>query len=67
MCGICAFYRHPDIQGFKARGLEIAKRIRHRGPDWSGNFIKNSTIMMHERLSIFGVDSGSQPINRIYQ
>jgi len=36
--------------------------IRHRGPDWSGNHIANNTILVHERLSIVGVDSGAQPI-----
>ena len=40
----------------------MAKAVRHRGPDWSGNFIANSTILAHERLSIVGVDSGAQPL-----
>lgn len=62
MCGICAFFRQPDVQEFKAHGLELSKRIRHRGPDWSGNTIMNSTILLHERLCIVGVDSGAQPI-----
>lgn len=62
MCGICAFFRHPDIDQFKDHALKLSKRIRHRGPDWSGNFIKNDTILLHERLSIVGVDSGAQPI-----
>lgn len=62
MCGICAFFRHPDVENFKEHALSLSKRIRHRGPDWSGNVIKNSTILLHERLSIVGVDSGAQPI-----
>ncbi|VVT58514.1 uncharacterized protein SAPINGB_P006247 [Magnusiomyces paraingens] len=62
MCGICAFFRHPEIENFKDHALTLSKRIRHRGPDWSGNVIKNSTILLHERLSIVGVDSGAQPI-----
>ncbi|EDN09121.1 predicted protein [Histoplasma mississippiense (nom. inval.)] len=40
----------------------MAKAIRHRGPDWSGNFVANDTILAHERLSIVGVDSGAQPL-----
>jgi len=36
--------------------------MRHRGPDWSGNHIANNTILVHERLSIVGVDSGAQPL-----
>lgn len=40
----------------------MAKALRHRGPDWSGSFIGNKTILAHERLSIVGVDTGSQPL-----
>ncbi|CCH41156.1 asparagine synthase (glutamine-hydrolysing) [Wickerhamomyces ciferrii] len=62
MCGIFASYRHPEVENYKAKALQNAKKIRHRGPDWSGNVIKNSTILVHERLSIVGLDSGAQPI-----
>lgn len=41
----------------------MAKAVRHRGPDWSGNFIANKTILAHERLSIVGVASGAQPLS----
>ncbi|EER43552.1 asparagine synthetase [Histoplasma capsulatum H143] len=53
---------HPDVQKFKPTALRMAKAIRHRGPDWSGNFVANDTILAHERLSIVGVDSGAQPL-----
>ncbi|KAJ4315205.1 asparagine synthetase [Neodidymelliopsis sp. IMI 364377] len=62
MCGIFACYRHPDVQKFKPTALRMGKAIRHRGPDWSGNHIANDTILVHERLSIVGVDSGAQPL-----
>jgi asparagine synthase (glutamine-hydrolysing) len=62
MCGIFAAHRQEYVESFKAKALQNSKRIRHRGPDWSGNLIKNSTILCHERLSIVGVDSGAQPI-----
>ncbi len=62
MCGIFAAYNHPDIAGFKPQALKLSKRIRHRGPDWSGNVTKNNTILCHERLSIVGVSTGAQPI-----
>ncbi|KAH8428786.1 asparagine synthetase [Aspergillus melleus] len=65
MCGIFACHRHPDVQKFKPTALRMAKALRHRGPDWSGNFISESpqgTILAHERLSIVGVDSGAQPL-----
>ena len=40
----------------------MGKQVRHRGPDWSGNHTANNTILVHERLSIVGVDTGAQPM-----
>ncbi|KAL8826904.1 MAG: hypothetical protein Q9191_003507 [Dirinaria sp. TL-2023a] len=40
----------------------MAKAARHRGPDWSGNYVAKNTILAHERLSIVGVDTGAQPL-----
>lgn len=62
MCGIFAAFRQPDVDAFKQKALANTKKIRHRGPDWSGNYIANSTILCHERLAIVGLDSGAQPI-----
>lgn len=62
MCGIFACHNHPDIQKFKPTALKLAKAIRHRGPDWSGNNVCNNTILAHERLCIVGVESGAQPL-----
>ncbi|CUM67632.1 uncharacterized protein PRCAT00005333001 [Priceomyces carsonii] len=62
MCGIFAAYRQPDMEHFKEKALQYSKRVRHRGPDWSGNVVQNSTILCHERLAIVGLDSGAQPI-----
>ncbi|RKP32287.1 glutamine-hydrolyzing asparagine synthase [Metschnikowia bicuspidata] len=62
MCGIFAAYRQAEVDLFKEKALQYSKRIRHRGPDWSGNAINNSTILCHERLAIVGLDSGAQPI-----
>lgn len=62
MCGIFAAFRHPDVVDYKKKALQLSKRIRHRGPDWSGNFTANSTMFCHERLAIVGLDSGAQPI-----
>ncbi|KAK9382770.1 uncharacterized protein V2V93DRAFT_365946 [Kockiozyma suomiensis] len=62
MCGIFACHHHPDVIAFKPKALQLAKLIRHRGPDWSGNFVKNKTIIAHERLAIVGLDTGAQPL-----
>lgn len=62
MCGIYAAFRQKDVESFKEKALQNTKKIRHRGPDWSGNVIANDTILCHERLAIVGLDSGAQPI-----
>ncbi|ORY09398.1 asparagine synthetase [Clohesyomyces aquaticus] len=62
MCGIFACHCHPDVLKFKPTALKMGKAVRHRGPDWSGNWVANNTILVHERLSIVGVDSGAQPL-----
>lgn len=62
MCGICCIFRYPDVASFKPESLKMVKKIRHRGPDWSGNFMANNTILLHERLAIVGLDTGAQPI-----
>ncbi|HLP72283.1 MAG TPA: asparagine synthase B, partial [Bacteroidales bacterium] len=38
------------------------KKVRHRGPDWSGIFCSDHAILAHERLSIVDPQSGRQPI-----
>ncbi|ODV91356.1 hypothetical protein CANCADRAFT_26824 [Tortispora caseinolytica NRRL Y-17796] len=62
MCGIFGAYNVQDPNEFKPKALQLAKLIRHRGPDWSGNIIKNGTILCHERLAIVGLDAGAQPL-----
>ena len=68
MCGI-TFYllnKHSSIQSYKDNLLKSSKLIRHRGPDWSGNYLyKGDTkniLVGHERLSIIDPIGGSQPI-----
>ena len=40
----------------------MSKKIRHRGPDWSGIYTAGSAILAHERLSIVDPESGRQPL-----
>ena len=42
--------------------LEMSRKIRHRGPDWSGVYTGNNAILSHERLAIVDVLSGKQPL-----
>lgn len=63
MCGfIGAFDLTQDLQVLRKQILEMAKKIRHRGPDWSGVYVGNNAILAHERLSIVGINSGKQPL-----
>ena len=40
----------------------MSKKIRHRGPDWSGIFSNEKAILAHERLAIVDPASGKQPL-----
>ncbi len=40
----------------------MSKKLRHRGPDWSGIFCCEKAILAHERLSIVDPESGRQPL-----
>ena len=42
--------------------LEMSKKLRHRGPDWSGLYDCEKAILSHERLAIVDPTSGNQPL-----
>ncbi len=63
MCGIvCAFDVKQESEELRPQILKMSKRIRHRGPDWSGIYANNQAILSHERLSIVDPKSGKQPL-----
>ncbi|KAF9246211.1 hypothetical protein BU15DRAFT_39733 [Melanogaster broomeanus] len=62
MCGILAVHGLDKPIADRARVLGMSKRLRHRGPDWSGCYVGKDTILCHERLAIVGVDTGAQPL-----
>ncbi len=63
MCGIvCAFDVKENTETLRPQVLEMAKNIRHRGPDWSGIYSDDNAIMAHERLAIVDPTSGKQPL-----
>lgn len=39
----------------RSRAIALSKRLRHRGPDWSGCFVGKDCVLVHERLAIVGV------------
>ncbi|MDA9234909.1 asparagine synthase B [Polaribacter sp.] len=63
MCGIvCAFDLKESPEALRPQLLEMSKKIRHRGPDWSGIYSDKKVIMSHERLAIVDPASGQQPL-----
>ena len=63
MCGITAIFNiHAGASGLRQQALQMSKRIRHRGPDWSGIYQGRTAILAHERLSIVDPASGGQPL-----
>lgn len=63
MCGIvCAFDIKQQTSVLRPQVLKMSKKIRHRGPDWSGVFSDDKAILAHERLSIVDPKSGKQPL-----
>ena len=71
MCGFVGLFdlnagSKPIAEGLKeelrSQVLEMSKRIRHRGPDWSGVYTGDNAILSHERLSIVDPLSGKQPL-----
>ena len=63
MCGIvCAFNIKGNKDLVRGNVLQMAQKVRHRGPDWSGIYSSGSAILAHERLAIVDPTSGKQPI-----
>lgn len=63
MCGIiCLFDAKQKTESLRPQVLEMSKKIRHRGPDWSGVFQNEKVIFSHERLAIVDPASGKQPL-----
>ncbi len=63
MCGIVAIFNVKELTPeLRTKALGMSKKIRHRGPDWSGIHCSGSAILAHERLSIVDPESGGQPL-----
>jgi asparagine synthase (glutamine-hydrolysing) len=63
MCGIVGvFDLKVNFMDMKSVVLAMSRKLRHRGPDWSGIFHCEKAILAHERLSIVDPESGKQPL-----
>jgi asparagine synthase (glutamine-hydrolysing) len=63
MCGFVGVFdlKIKDME-LRTTVLKMSKKLRHRGPDWSGIFDCEKAILAHERLSIIDPRSGRQPL-----
>ena len=63
MCGIIGAFDLKDrSEELRVQVLKMSKKIRHRGPDWSGIYSTDRAILAHERLAIVDPKSGRQPL-----
>lgn len=63
MCGFVGIFDLKEAgETLRPQALKMAKKIRHRGPDWSGIHCDKNAILAHERLSIVDIASGGQPL-----
>ncbi|HPF03475.1 MAG TPA: asparagine synthase B [Bacteroidales bacterium] len=63
MCGIVGVFNlKVNHTGLRTTVLKMSKKLRHRGPDWSGIFDCDKAILAHERLAIVDPQSGGQPL-----
>lgn len=63
MCSILGILEiRDDARPLRDQALELSRRQRHRGPDWSGVYAGEKAILAHERLSIVDVLHGAQPL-----
>ena len=63
MCGIVSILNiRQQTPELRQKALQMSRKIRHRGPDWSGVYCGGSAILAHERLSIVDPESGGQPL-----
>jgi asparagine synthase (glutamine-hydrolysing) len=65
MCSIFGMFDlqpGDDLGALRRQALELSQRQRHRGPDWSGVFVDEGAILVHERLANVDPTSGAHPL-----
>ncbi len=63
MCGIVGVFDcKTGTESLRPKILNMSKKIRHRGPDWSGIYSDDNIVLAHERLAIVDPQSGRQPL-----
>lgn len=64
MCGFVGIFevKAGRSASLRKQVLQMSRKIRHRGPDWSGVFEGPRALLSHERLAIIDPLSGKQPL-----
>ena len=63
MCSILGILDlQSDADKLRGQALDLSRRMRHRGPDWSGIYASDDAVLAHERLAIVDLNSGAQPL-----
>ncbi|MBE0596468.1 MAG: asparagine synthase (glutamine-hydrolyzing) [Desulfuromonadales bacterium] len=63
MCGIAGIVNLECPTAIEENLLrKMAARLRHRGPDEAGIYLDPQVGLVHTRLSIIGLDGGTQPL-----
>ncbi|MFC4604749.1 asparagine synthase B [Rhodococcus kronopolitis] len=65
MCSIFGMFglkSGDSTVALRVQAVELSRRQRHRGPDWSGVYVDDGAILVHERLAIVDPASGAQPL-----
>jgi asparagine synthase (glutamine-hydrolysing) len=63
MCSILGILDlRTDPARLRELALQLSKKMRHRGPDWSGIYAGSGAILAHERLAIVDIENGAQPL-----
>ncbi len=63
MCSVLGIFEiEGAAENLRRPALQMSRRQRHRGPDWSGLYVGERAILAHERLAIVDVESGEQPL-----
>ncbi len=64
MCGIAGILNlAPRTPGEEELFLRMISILKHRGPDETGAYIDPGILLGHSRLSIIGIDDGTQPLS----
>jgi asparagine synthase (glutamine-hydrolysing) len=65
MCAILGIFGlrpGDDLAALRRQALERSQRQRHRGPDWSGVYLDDGAVLVHERLAIVDPEGAAQPL-----